>query len=268
MTTDVDWQELIDRSFGDGPRHRPVEQRLVAGRRALRRRRIVVGAAAVALTMAAGGVALAAQPSEPRSESPVVDRPNGGGLQVNDEQAVRDLVAWTGSEWQVAREWDVDQRIPNPMGYEPPKRSVALEIHNGSVHRYVLATVDKNSGALYSTRVPEGTILGDWLVAAKHNLSGKWQPDPVYFGSGETLIAADGVTILDQLPHPNLPANFASDGERTAAAQIDDHGQQTFVLVREFDGQVQVIPFTGHFDSLQAFVRFAQQQYDSEEGLL
>lgn len=262
MTTDVDWHELIDRSFGDGPAHRPVEQRLAAGRRALRRRRIVVGAAAVALTVAAGSVAMAAQPSDPRSVSPVVEQPD-----IRPDPPI-DLVAWTGSEWQVAPEWTVDQRIPNPMGYELPKRSVALEIHNGSVHRFVLATADPSGSTVHSTLVPDGTLLEDWLVAAKQDLGGRWQPDPVSFGAGETLVAADGVTILDQVPHPNLPANFASDGERTAAAQIDDHGQKTFVLVREVDGQVQVIPFTGHFDSLQAFVRFAGQQYDSGEGLL
>ena len=262
MTTEVDWQELIDRSFGDGPGHRPVEQRLAAGRRALRRRRIVVGAAAVALTVAAGGVAMAAQPSDPRSVAPVIEQPD------NRPHPPANLVTWGDSEWQVASGWTIDQRIPNPMGYELPKRSVALEIHNGSVHRYVLAMVDRSSSALYSTRVPEGTVLEDWLVAAKQNFDGEPQPDPVSFGAGETLVAADGVMILDQLPHPNLPANFASDGERTAAAQIDDHGQETFILVREFDGQVQVIPFTGHFDSLQAFIRFAGQQYDSGEGLL
>lgn len=40
-------QEEIDRSFGDDPPHRPVEERLMAGRRAVRRRR-------AAQTVAAG----------------------------------------------------------------------------------------------------------------------------------------------------------------------------------------------------------------------
>lgn len=268
MTTDVDWRELIDESFGDGPGHRPVEQRLVAGRRALRRRRIVVGAAAVVLTVAAGGAAVAvAQPSDPRSVSPVVEQPD------HQPDPSTNLVTWGegDSEWQVASGWTVDQRIPNPMDYQPPKQSVAFELVSPPYHRLVLATYDGHGGTSVHSVPGTAGSLESWLpgaVASQRNLDGEPQPDPVSFGAGETLVPADGVTIVDQVPHPSLPANFASDRDRTAAALIDDHGQETYILVREIDGQVQVIPFTGHFDSLHAFLRFAVQQYDSGEGLL
>ena len=268
MTTDVDWQELIDRSFGDGPGHRPVEQRLVAGRRALRRRRIVVGAAAVALTVAAGGVALAASPSEPRWDSPAVEQP-----QREEHQLVpaRDAVTWTDSGWQVSPGWTVEKRIQNPMDYEPPRHSVAFELVNPPYHRLVLAVYDGDGGTSVSSVPATAGSLDSWLPGAVvnlRNLDGEPQPNPIHFGQGETLVPAEGVTILDQIPHPDLPASFAPEPARTAAALIKKDGRETFVLVRAIGGHEQVIPFTGDFHSLDAFLRFAVRQYDSGEGLL
>ncbi|HKE69732.1 MAG TPA: hypothetical protein VKB55_10785 [Nocardioidaceae bacterium] len=266
MTTDVDWRELIDRSFDDGPTHRPVEQRLIEGRRALRRRRVVIGAAAAVLTVAAGGVAVAVAPSEPHAAMPAIDR--------QDEQPsvpAREAVVWKQSGWWIAPEWTVEKRIQNPMGYDEPRHSVALELVNPPDHRLVLAVYDGHGGTSVSSVPSTAGSLETWLsgaVANQRNLDGEPQPDPVAFGQGETLVAADGVTILDQLPHPDLPASFAAPDDRTAAALIKENGKQTFVLVRDTGGQVQVIPFRGDFNSLDDFLRFAVQQYDSGEGLL
>jgi hypothetical protein len=268
MTTDVDWRELIDRSFDDGPGHRPVEQRLIEGRRALRLRRVVIGAAAVVLTVAAGGVAVAVAPSEPHAVTPVVDNPQ------RDEQPsvrAREAVVWKDDSWWIAPEWTVEKRIKNPMGYDEPRHPVALELVNPPDHRLVLAVYDGHGGTTVSSVPSTAGSLETWLsgaVANQRSLDGEPQPDPVAFGQGETLVPADGVTILDQLPHPDLPANFAGPDDRTAAALIKENGKATFVLVRETGGQVQVIPFRGDFNSLNDFLHFAVQQYDSGEGLL
>jgi len=58
MTSDL--RERLDASFDEGPPHRPVEERLAAGRRAVRRRRRVVtaGTAAALVVLAIGPVAL------------------------------------------------------------------------------------------------------------------------------------------------------------------------------------------------------------------
>ena len=263
MTTDVDWRELIDRSFGDGPDHPPLGERLTVGRRALLRRRFVMGVAAVALTVVAGGTAWAAQPSEPRSEAPVVD-----DTQPDEQHATsaRDAVTWTGSGWEVAPEWTVIDRIPNPMGYEPPRRSVALELENPPYRRLVLAVYDGDCCTNVGSVPASAGTLDEWLfaVAPQRSLDG----GPVRFGAGDRLVAADGVTIVEQIPDPHLPANFAMASERTAAARIDDHGREMYVIVREIAGHEDVISFTGRFDSLDEFLRFARQQYASEEGLL
>jgi hypothetical protein len=195
MGTDLEWRELIDRSFGDGPEPRPIAVRLDAGRRALRRRRIVVGAAAVAVFAVLGGTAWAALPSESTEGAPA------------------------GQQGQTDRVDQTDRTKPR-------------DAQDGT-------STDPANDA------------------------------PVHFGEGESLVAAPGVTILDQQPHPDLPRNFAGPNDRSAAAWIDDHGAKTYVLVRETYGEEQVIPWDkGHFDSLAAFVDFARQKYLSGEGLL
>src|SRR5262245_6663611 len=125
MTTDIDWREQIDRSFGDGPEHPPVGDRLAAGRQALLRRRIVASAAIVALAVVAAGGTWAALPSEPEQQVPVADLPDdkldAGPLRTQTDDG---LVMMTESGWLVAPGWTVLTRVPNPMSYEPPRQSV------------------------------------------------------------------------------------------------------------------------------------------------
>jgi hypothetical protein len=278
MTSEPDWRTLIDESFGDGPGHRPVEDRLVTGRRALRRRRIVVSAATVAFAVVAGGGAWAAVPSDSQTEAPLARPTHSTG---SDPQSPTepDLVTMTDSGWKVAPGWRVVVRIANPMEYEPPMRSVALEIKNESERRFVLAAYDGECCAsVASTPAPAGTTLVEWLPAkvaiqreldiANGDSDGEAASPPVEFGAGETLIPAEGVTILDQVAHPDLPSSFAGENDRSAAAWIDDHGQEKFVLARDIGRSEQVIPFTASFPNLDKFLRFAQKQYAGGEGLL
>jgi hypothetical protein len=276
MPTDVYWRELIDESFGDGPPHRPVHQRLADGRRALRRRRIVAVAATAVVATVVGGTAWATVPSDTRSESPIVDRPD---RQVHrpdgDSQASTSsgglLIWWNGSDWKVESGWTVVTRIDNPMGYEPPQRSVAMELRNRSTHEFALATYDGPCcGGVTHMPAPAGTTLEAWLPAQVDNVresDGEPVSKPVRFGEGETLVPTEGVTIIDQVPHPDLPANFAAAKDRTAAAWIDDHGKERFVLVRDLGGKAEIIPFTGSFASLERFLGYAQEQYAGEGGI-
>lgn len=278
MTTEQDWRELIDGSIGPGPGyHRPLEERLGAGRRALRRRRIATGVVTAVVTVGLGGAAWGALPSESRTSGEIAgtpddsakpDGPNGDGAGSTTEP---DLVTWTGSGWKVAPGWTVVDRVGNPVGYRPPKRSVGLELRNGPEHVFALATDDGDGGSgVTSTPVPPGTTLKKWLPAQVDNvrdLDGKPVATPVRFGAGETLVPAEGVTIIEQLPHPPLPANFAAANERTAAAWIDVRGKERFVLVRELKDEEEIIPFTGSFPNLERFVRYAVQQYEGGAGM-
>src|SRR5262245_23853734 len=171
MTTDVDWRELIDRSFGDGPDHPPVGDRLAAGRRALLRRRIVASAAIVAFGVVAAGGAWAALPSEAEQQVPAADLPDqNSDADSAGNQPDGDLVTMTESGWQVAPGWTVVTRVPNPMNYQPPLRSVGLELTKGSEHRFVLAAYSGDCcTSVHSTLAPRQTTLADWLVAAVSN---------------------------------------------------------------------------------------------------
>lgn len=273
MTSDPDWRRLIDESFGDGPGHRPIDDRLVAGRRALLRRRIVVGASAAALVVAAGGSVWAAAPSESQSgDGPAVINP------APDEPTDAKLLTWSDGRWVVADGWSVEGKSINPLTFKRPARSVIFKLSNGSEHQMVLGVYDGRCCATVRQAPPDVTSMMRWqsMVLERRDefdvREGDTQSDgqsaPVSFGDGETLVAADGVTILDQLPHPDLPRNFAGPDDRSAAAWINDHGEKTFVLVRDIYGEEQVIPYKGDFNSLEAFVDFARQKYESGEGLL
>lgn len=276
MGTDLEWRELIDRSFGDGPEPRPIAVRLDAGRRALRRRRIVVGAVTAVVAVMIGGTAWTALPSEsPSGTPPVVGESDDREAGPDDARVASglDLVTWTDGGWQIAPGWTVVEREPNPMGYQPPRRSVGFDLQNPPYRRLVLAVYDADNAdcctSVASTPAEAGS-LEDWLpgaVANQWKLDGEPEPDPVRFGAGETLVAADGVVIHEQLAHPDLPINFVPPNRRSAAARIDDHGREMFVLVREIANHTDVIPFTGSFDTLDQFLRFARQQYASGEGI-
>jgi hypothetical protein len=277
MTTDQDWRELIDSSFGDGPGHPPMTDRLVAGRRALRVRRVVMGAATAVAVTVVGGTAWATFPSDTSTGTPVVDNRDrqvhhpDGDTQVSTTSGEL-LVRWDGSQWQVEPGWTVITRIDNPMEYEPPKRSVAMELRSPSdEHEFALATYDgPSSSGVTHMPIPPGTTLEEWIPAQVDNLrqlDGEPAPEPVRFGQGETLVPAEGVTILDEVPHPDLPANFAAPDDRTAAASIEVNGKERFVLVRELGRREEIIPFTGSFASLEKFLQYAQQQYAGGGGI-
>jgi hypothetical protein len=61
MATQVDWQREIDTSIGEVP-DRPVDDYLVAGRRAVRRRRLAVGVAGLAAAVVVAGTGWAVAP--------------------------------------------------------------------------------------------------------------------------------------------------------------------------------------------------------------
>jgi hypothetical protein len=272
MPTDPNWRTLIDESFGDGPGHRPIEERLIKGRRALRRRRIVGSAAAVALAVVAGG-SVWAVPSESRSsDNPQVVNPGP------DETPAAKLLTWSDGRWAVADGWAVKMRFFNPLDFKRPARSVMLRISDGSEQRLLLGVYDGKCCTTIRQAPPTTKSMTKWQSVVyvrrdtfdvrESDAQPNGQSAPVSFGDGETLVAADGVTIIDQLPHPDLPRNFAGPNDRTAAAWINDNGDKSYVLVRETYGEEQVIPYHGDFDSLAAFVDFARQKYESGVGLL
>jgi hypothetical protein len=79
MTTDL--RDRIEASFGGGPPHTPIESRLEAGRRALRRRRLAVSGATVAVVAALVVTPFAAPLIHDGADSPATTRPSPPALE-------------------------------------------------------------------------------------------------------------------------------------------------------------------------------------------
>ena len=129
-------QEEIERSFGDGPAHPPVEHRITAGRRALVRRRVASGAAAVAVVAVIGTGWYAVAPGDPLdrgsgqvavdptpSPSPTQEAPESRPWEDNLTARYTD-----DGELEIRPGVVVHEHIENPYGWKPPKRSDALDI--------------------------------------------------------------------------------------------------------------------------------------------
>ncbi len=83
---DAELHDLIDGSFGDGPEHRPVDDRVTAGRRAVARRRMATAAGTAAVLAIVGAGAWltggdADRAGDPRWPGPVGGR---GGRRARD----------------------------------------------------------------------------------------------------------------------------------------------------------------------------------------
>jgi hypothetical protein len=134
--------EELDRSFGSGPEHRPIEDRLAAGRRLVRRRRLATGAGATAAVLVVGGAAFAlagggspsaeqeptfatTPTSSPEAADPPVD---AGGPERNLEWGREAAYLDTHGNLRIKPGWTIAEQIDEPVG----PGSVAVEVaHDG-----------------------------------------------------------------------------------------------------------------------------------------
>lgn len=269
--------EELDRSFGSGPEHRPIEDRLVAGRRLIRHRRTTASAAALAvIAVVASGVALtgADDPSsdpgiaEPPSEEPSDDgfrlgRGERIGLTPDGTLLVRDGV-------------EVLEEVENPLGYSPPDHSLGVVYRFESTTYWALTTIEPTGNHFAATTATDGAgksfpTFQYWLddrVALQQG--DKEMLALVSFGEGETLLPRDGVEILQQTGDVELPANFAGPNDKTAVAEVTYRGERWYVLARQVDGSPpeyfpSAAAVTG--PTLEEFLDYAADAYAAEEGL-
>jgi len=270
----LDLREALAQGFGPEPPHRPLVDRLQAGHRAVRRRRIAGAVVTVAAAAAVGLGATALAGGAP-------DRPG----QVATEQTASpqpEPKAWEGSDLvrysdsgmvEVRPGVIVLQRIDEPLG-DPSEynHSVALAVEFQGAESWVIldwfADPDGGSSEMAATAYPTGGTFAEWVeqqVAANEDNSA----GVVHFADDGTLAATHGVEILDQVRAPNLPANFAPPGVPTAAALLKGpDGKRWYVLVRDVDGLETIsTPFRTGGEDLQEFLDYARSRYASGEGL-
>ena len=275
-------QQEIERSFGDGPEHRPVELRVEAGRRALRRRRVAATAAAlgVVTVLGIGYVAvgpgtsgranglIAVDPTPTPSPSEPT-APEGGTWEDNTP------VRYVDGELEIREGVVVHERIENPYDYEPPRVSDALDLTFDGQRLWLVVDGKRNSYG-YSSTVPSNgwASFADWVSDQADGTSGGddgW-PDTMRLSADGRVVPTPGTTVHNRTDDPQLGASFAEPGTPTGAAVVSVEGDEKgyFIVWRVIDGELDVITtppneVTGAtFDEL---LEYARSQYANGEGL-
>lgn len=173
--------------------------------------------------------------------------------------------------------WRSVREVPNPMEYAPPMASVGAVIERKGTRKWIMVASDGAGGTSSHESQPTAGGIESWLpgvVAQQRDLdqvnvdpSTPTEADPVSFGAGEHLVAAEGVRIHEQVASPDLGPDFAPASALTAAARITSEDGEHYLVVRKVGGVTEVIPHTGEFDTLADFVAFAKRRYADGSGL-
>jgi hypothetical protein len=305
MSTDIDWQRELDTSFSSG-RDVPPGHYVAAGRRAVRRRRATAAAMIVA-TVALGGGAVWAGGSDStlRGDAPVAtegvapreDRTTDGqrerdrdrsrprsapSMSVEEEFLGEPAVIEPDGTVKLSPLTDAElERVPNPMGYTSDQgHSVGLRVIYQGVEKYTLAVTNHDGTASsMHTNSASGDFPG-WLagkVELQRGLDAANADSPdatvetpdtwLTLGADGSVVPATPFVSVTVSREVDLGGGFALGADRTGVARLQVAGLPEFVAWRVVDDELEVIYGGGRFESLDAFVRWARQQYASGEGL-
>ncbi|MBZ5738317.1 hypothetical protein [Nocardioides mangrovi] len=273
---DTDIRDEIDRSFGDGPAHPPLEQQLAAGRGAVRRRRGVAAVAACAAVAVLGAsYALATSGTSPDTRGVVATDPTTPPTSAEPVWEDDTPIRYVDGELQIRAGVVVHEHVENPYGYAPPRTSDGLDLTYEGQRQWILAEL-KGGGFGYSSSVPSNgwadfdAWLADQVDGAVPGDDG-W-PATVELAADGRVVAAPGAEIVQRTDDPRLGDSFASARTPTGAAVVTVQGETRsyFVVWRVIDGKLDVITTPPRdvvgatFDEL---LTYARAQYASGEGL-
>jgi hypothetical protein len=276
---DLDLREAFDRGFGLEPAHRPVSDRVEAGHRAVRRRRLAgtVLTVAVATVVGVGAVALLGQGSggAPQFADDATSRPSA--TPTAEPWGRDELVRYTNSgEIEIRDGVTVLQRIESPMPQDVAQSSVALALeHDGRESWHLLQWEGAGGSSSGASFHPGGAFatLESWVadLVLLNTDPEKWEDQAAHvtFADDGSLVSSQGVQILEQR-HPIELKNFTEKpSDRTAAALLQGpDGTKFYVLVRDLYGEIDVETWayaSGGAD-LDAFLAVARAAFESGEG--
>lgn len=276
----------IDRAFGEGPAPRPVEDRINAGHKALARRRVASGFAALAVVAALGGAAWAVGPGDDPAAggtliatdpTPTVEPPSPSPTEsaATEPWQPSTPVRYVDGELQVRPGVVVHERIENPYDYAPPETSVALDLTFKERRMWVIAEHRASSDGLSLSEPSNGWASFADYVADQAEAAGPgddgW-PDTVRLTARGKVVATPGSEILQRTDDPRLGESFAPAGTPTGAALVraaaDDFAY--FVVWRLIDGELDVLttpPNDVVGATFEEMLSYARSQYASGEGL-
>lgn len=264
---DDELRDLIDSSFGSGPAPAPAADRLAPARRALRRRRILSGGGAVAGVVAAV------------TATALISGGSGGDARAVQPAAPAPAPSESTSTAPSAADWCMQWLEDLPTDFSVTSTMAPDDGSSGS----------GSSGAMSS----EVHVHGDGDLESAPSLGcsfdGAIGEIPTEFGSAseplpgesdlvrftddtsEALTSHHGSEILEQFADVDLPDNFAGPDDRTAVARVLDVDVVFYVLARQLEGSrpeyIETADPEGRWPTIAAFLRHAEKQYDSEEGL-
>lgn len=220
-------QQELERSFGEGPAHRSVEETVRSGRRALRRRRVGVAAGALAVfaSIGAGYAISSAGPDAPRSGEVVTDPTPSPTPTVEPGPTWEDNtpVRYVDRVLQIRDGVVVHEHIENPFDYQPPRVSDALDLTFEGERQWVIIE-SKSNGYGYSASAPSNgwASFADYVADQVDGTTGGddgW-PDTLRLTVQGTVVASEGSEILQRTDNPRLGDSFAAPGTPTGAALV------------------------------------------------
>lgn len=276
--------ERLDAELGQAPDPGfDIAGTLLSGRRAVRRRRLAVGAAGLAVAVVVGGTAaLALDGGGTRAgrDGGVAGNPTGtpstspGAVVTGDVDVPGDL---SGTE--VPLVIDMDGRVDVPEGADVIQRAhftatngAEAEIfHVGIAGREYYAYAATADSALGWTPVPaQGLTLREWAEQqlTLHEDGGAEDRSWVRLDDRTRVRPMPGVQVREQWADPGLGENFAAPGEPTAVAEVVRDGFTYFLAVRRSpDGATEAIPYRkdDRITTLEAFLSYARDQYATND---
>lgn len=240
----MDLKESFDRALDGGPAHRPIEDRLVVGRRAARRRRTAMSASVLATVLVLGGVGWAALPgAEDAVDGSVTTSPTNTPTPTSAAESPAPPVpepmfaySLSGAELETAPGLVVERRIDDPVERDGVVSSAAVATYEGKRWWVIAATLpDKSSWSHGHPASSTSTFeqwVRDWAVLDNDELSFDYTQ-----GRGWLTLGDDGVLT----PHPDVtiveqtsPArpDQAPDGVPSATATIEFDGARICVTAR------------------------------------
>ncbi len=248
------------------PASRAPEHFAHLGRRALRRRRGLQAAASagvlavLAIPFAVGGgdaprtaEPAAASPASP-SSSPTGEPTPEPGLRIENGALV-------------AAGLEVTRQVDDVFATSVP--SFAVEVRDGAKQTWSLVWGESSPTSVKTERAGRSAETFEGWLATVSTRAGSGLA-LVRFGAGDELVPERGRTIVTQTSEVDLPENFASPTDPTAAAEVDYAGERWYVLARTIAGsepEYITYPRTAEVRSLPAFLAFADLQYGAEVGL-
>jgi hypothetical protein len=306
MSTDIDWQHELDSSFGTG-HDLPPGHYVAAGRTAVRRRRATAVVLAAAVVIGGGTAWASGEGSMARGDAPVATQGSDSQQEVaepdgvserRDERVKRlermrrqagkpDFLggpATLDAEGLVLAPGagPVLERVENPMGYTAAQgQSLGVRVMFEGREKYALLVLDPDGGTSVGTNDATGDFAG-WLdgrVESQRSLDVRGG-DSLDAGVLETpdewlSLAPDGsvesatpfVAVMELREDVDLLGSFATGADRAGVVRLQITGMPQYAAWRVVEGELEVIAAPGSFDSMDAFVSWAREQYASGEGM-